>query len=350
MSGYPEEGSMASNRAAVLHAVRDLRIEDVPMPALAPDGVLIETMSVGVCGSDTHYLTHGRIGQFVVEQPMVLGHEASGVVIEVGDAVDRSLTPGARVAIEPGIACGHCRMCRAGRYNLCQHMRFLATPPIDGALVQYLSMPAANVFAIPDGMSYDEAALVEPLSVGIWAVRRAQLVPGDRVLVAGAGPVGLLAAEAARVMGAASVLVTDVSDARLAVANDHGHATRNVSTSPFPTMSEEFDVLLECSGAPGALSRGMYQLARGGRATMVGVPGTDEIPVPLPALHDREISVATNFRYANTWPFGIALLSQHRIDVSGLVTDHFPLAASEEALLAGSKNPATVKAVIHPQD
>lgn len=340
---------MTSNLAAVLHGVDDLRIEDIAMPEPGPHEVLVEVQSVGVCGSDTHYLTHGRIGRFVVEAPLVLGHEAAGVVTEVGSAVD-DITPGTRVAIEPGVPCGSCARCRGGRYNLCPRMRFMATPPVDGALARYVVLPAANVFAVPDSMSYDVAALAEPLSVGIWSTRCARLEAGETVLVTGAGPVGLLAAAAARALGARQVVVTDVSDVRLALAAQHGHEIRNVASTPLPDLSEDFDVALECSGAPGALAGALRQLAPGGRATMVGVPHDPDVALPLPLLHDREISVTTNFRYANTWPLAISLLDSGRVDSTGIVTDHFPLADSESALRAGSRSPHTVKAVVHPQE
>lgn len=340
---------MTSNLAAVLHGVDDLRIEPVPMPSPGPRDVLVEVQSVGVCGSDTHYLTHGRIGRFVVESPMVLGHEAAGRVVEVGAEV-LGISPGTRVAIEPGVPCGACARCRGGRYNLCARMRFLATPPVDGALARYLALPVANVFAIPDAMTYDVAALAEPLSVGIWSTRCARLEAGERVLVTGAGPVGLLAAAAARALGAREVVITDVSDARLAVASRHGHVARNVAGDPLPDTSEDFDVALECSGATGALATALRQLAAGGRATMVGVPNEPDVALPLPFLHDREISVTTNFRYANTWPLAISLLGSGRVDVTGIVTDHFPLRESEAALRAGSRDPATVKAVVRPQE
>ncbi len=340
---------MSANLAAVLHGIGDLRIEEIPMPRPGIGEALIEVESVGVCGSDTHYLTHGRVGRFVVDAPLILGHEAAGTIVDIGAEV-RDLRPGDRVAIEPGIGCGRCRLCRRGHYNLCPDMRFLATPPVHGALARYITMPAANLFRIPDGMGFDEAALVEPLSVGIWACRLARVDPDDRVLVSGAGPIGLLAAGAARALGAASVTVTDVVDDRLALARAHGHDVRNVAQEPFDRDGHGFDVVLECSGNPTALRTALYQLDAGGRATMIGIPSDDEVLLPLPALHDREISVVANFRYANTWPLGLRLISEGHVDTSGLITDHFTLRQAETGLLASGRSAATVKAVIHPTD
>jgi L-iditol 2-dehydrogenase len=228
-------------------------------------------------------------------------------------------------------------------------MRFLATPPIDGAFTQYLAIRADFTHPIPDEMSDEEAALLEPLSVGLWAGQRAQLSGGDRVLVSGAGPVGLLAAEAARAQGAGEVLVTDVNPHRLDLAAEHGFRARNVSADPLPD-SPEFDVLIECSGAPGALAAGVAALAAGGRAVMVGVPGSSDVALPLPALHDREISVATIFRYANTWPTAISLVGSERVRLDGLVTHRFGLAEAAAALTAASADARVVKAMVCPQE
>lgn len=339
-----------TNRAAVLHAPEDLRFEQVPFPECRDEEVIVRVESVGVCGSDTHYLTHGRVGRFVVSAPMILGHEAAGEIVAIGANVDRSRTPvGTRVAVEPGVPCRRCGLCQSARYNLCPDMRFMATPPVDGALAQYIAIPQQNVFPLPDTMSFDDGALCEPLSVALWALGLARQTETDRVLITGAGPVGLLVAEAAQARGAAAITVTDIAQARLDLAADHGFSIRNVAEDPLPLDSEDFDVLIECSGAPGALTSGMWNLARGGRATMVGVPNSPTINVPLPALHDREISVTANFRYANTWPTAIALIGDSRINLEGIVTEHYSLLESEAALTAGLRDPGCIKAMIHPQ-
>ena len=339
---------MNSVRAAVLHGIGDLRIENVTTPTPGPGEVLISVTAVGVCGSDTHYFTHGSIGRFVLDGPMVIGHEAAGVIAGHGPGVDGPPI-GTRVAIEPGQSCGHCRYCRSGDYNLCPDMRFMATPPYDGAIAEQIVWPASLVFPLPDSMSDEQGALLEPLSVGLSAATRAGIRPGDRVLISGAGPVGLLTAEVAKAFGAGLVQLTDISDTRLALARDHGFQTRDVAADPLPDSATDFDVLIECSAAPGALSAGMWQLAPGGRAAMVGVPNSAEVQTPLPALHDRQISVTTIFRYANTWPLAMSLVDSGRVDLSGLITDRFPLAETEAALMAGRRSADTVKAVVLPQ-
>src|SRR5919199_991867 len=201
---------LGSNVAAVLHGIKDLRVEEVPVPTPGPREVLIEIMSVGVCGSDVHYYEEGRIGPFVVEAPLILGHESSGVVRALGDGATKHAV-GTRVALEPGVPCGRCRMCRSGHYNLCPNISFFATPPVDGAFVRYVTIHEDFAFAVPDHVSDDAAALMEPLSVGIWACRKGKVAPGAKVLVSGAGPVGLVTLQAALAFGASEVVITDIN-------------------------------------------------------------------------------------------------------------------------------------------
>lgn len=221
------------NQAAVLHAPHDLRIEERPVPTPGPREVLIEVRAVGICGSDVHYYEHGRIGDFTVTSPLVLGHEAMGVVVGHGPGASRHAA-GTRVAIEPGVPCGRCTECRTGRYNLCADVAFFATPPVDGAFARYVTVNEDFAHPVPDQVSDTAAALLEPLSVGLWAVGKARVGPGDRVLITGAGPVGLLALQAARIAGAGHVVVTDVNQHRLNTAAALG-ADRTLR--PAPTRS-----------------------------------------------------------------------------------------------------------------
>ena len=223
------------NRAAVMTGLGEISIQERPEPTPGPRDAVVRIEAVGVCGSDTAYFKLGRIGDYVVDGPIVLGHEVAGQVEVVGAEVT-NVRPGDRVAIEPGTPCRDCEECLAGRYHLCPDLEFLATPPYDGALLQLLLIDARNLFVIPEGMSYEEGALLEPLSVGIWACQRAALAPGDDVLVTGAGPIGLVSAAAARALGAGSVTVTDVSDFRLELARSMGFATER-GTRPRTTAS-----------------------------------------------------------------------------------------------------------------
>ena len=195
-------------RAAVLNRPGEVEVVERPTPEPGPHEVLVRVRAVGVCGSDTHYYDHGRIGRFVVEAPLVLGHESAGVIEAVGERVDPARI-GQRVSIEPGVPCRRCTQCLAGRYNLCPDMVFYATPPVDGSLAELAVIDEAFAHPVPDSVSDEAAALLEPLSVGIWACRKGGVGPGSRVLVTGAGPIGIVAAQVARASGAAEVVVAD---------------------------------------------------------------------------------------------------------------------------------------------
>ncbi len=178
-------------KAAVLLGAGEIRIEERERPRPGPREVLVQVTAVGVCGSDVHYYEHGRIGPFIVEKPLVLGHESAGRVVELGEGASKHAV-GDRVTLEPGVPCGRCRECRAGRYNLCPDVVFFATPPIDGAFAEFVAIHEDFAFALPDSLSDEEGALMEPLSVGVWACQKAGVSAGDRVLVTGAGPIGPL--------------------------------------------------------------------------------------------------------------------------------------------------------------
>ena len=332
------------NRAAVMTELSTMVIQERPDPEPGPQQAVVQVEAVGVCGSDTAYYKVGRIGDYVVDGPIILGHEVSGQVVQIGSDV-RNVAVGDRVAIEPGTPCRNCRECIAGRYHLCPDLIFLATPPYDGALVQRMAIDARNLYRIPDEMSYEEGALLEPLSVGIWGCKRANLQAGDDVLVTGAGPVGLLAAAAARAFGAGSVTITDLSEFRLGVARDMGFVAERADAAGEAT----FDVLLECSGAPGVLGSALRRLRPAGRAAMIGMSKESAIALPLAQLNVNELTVSLVNRYNHTWPLAIELVSSGRVDLKGLVTHHFPLAGSAEALTLGSRVPDSIKAVIHPQ-
>ena len=331
------------NRAAVLYAPRDLRVEQRAMPEPGPREVLVEIAAVGVCGSDVHYYEHGRIGPFVVREPLVLGHESAGRVAALGSEVTRHAV-GDRVTLEPGVPCGRCRECRAGRYNLCRDVRFFATPPIDGAFANYVTIHEDFAFALPDSVSDEAGALMEPLSVGIWACRKASVSPGDRVLVTGAGPIGLLAQQCALAFGATEVTITDVSDARLALARRTG-ATRALRAGE---DVGEVDALIECSGHPAALAAGIAALRPAGTAVIVGMGPEEDAMVPLSLIQSHEIWLTGTFRYANTYPTAIALAAEGRVDLEAIITGRYPLSDAEAALNAGREDPANVKALVLP--
>ncbi|MEU4223677.1 NAD(P)-dependent alcohol dehydrogenase [Nonomuraea sp. NPDC026600] len=336
-------------RAAVLQGVGEIQLEERPRPEPGPREVLVRVASVGTCGSDVHYYEHGRIGDFVVESPLVLGHEPSGTVVVTGPGVSRRRV-GQRVSVEPGVPDFTCRQCRSGRYNLCPRMRFFGTPPIDGAFCEYVVVHEEFAYPVPDTLSDDAAALIEPLSVGVWACWKARVEPGTRVLVTGAGPVGLLCMQTALAFGATDVLITDVNPVRLAVARDLGASeTLNVGETRLSDAGFEPDVLLECSGHPAAIGEAVRAVGRAGRVVLIGMGG-DEIPLPLSHVQTRELEVTGTFRYAGTWPAAIALAAAGRVQLDALVTGHYGLADVEQALTAGTRDPKLVKAVVRPQE
>jgi len=337
-----------STRAAVLHAPGDLRIEQVPLPPLAPDDVLVEVDAVGVCGSDVHYFEAGRNGQNVLRQPTVLGHEASGVVVAVGTEVG-GLVPGTRVAVEPAVGCGGCATCRSGRYNLCPTGTCYGSPPTHGAFAEQVVAPAPAVHPLPATIGTELGALIEPLAVAVWAVRRAEVRPGHRVLVTGAGPIGILVAQVANAAGAAEVVVTDVNDDRLARARELG-ATAVLNTADKPPELTGMDRLLECSAHPAALWQGIHTLGPAARATVVGQAPPSIDGLPLAFLQRWEIDLVTAFRYAHAFPTAIALAGSGRIDLAAVLTGRFPLDRADEAIRAQGLDPTHLKVVVRPGD
>jgi len=334
-------------RVSVLRRAGDLAVEERPDPVPGPHEVLVRVASVGVCGSDVHYYEHGRIGSYTVEAPLVLGHEPSGVVVALGDEVTR-LCVGQRVSVEPGVPDFTCEQCLAGRYNLCYGMRFFATPPIDGAFAELVTVHEHFAHPVPDSLSDDAAALLEPLSVGLWACRKAQVTAGSRVLVTGAGAVGLLAAQVAMALGAVDVTVTDVNEHRLALARQLGVGRAlDVGAAPLTQAGVSADVLLECSGHPTAVAQAIGVVARAGRVVLVGM-GSDEAPLPVSRIQEYELQVTGTFRYAHTWPTAIALAASGRVALDPLVTGHYGLDQVEQALTVTRSDPLAIKPVVRP--
>lgn len=336
------------NRAAIMYGTHDIRLEEVPIPEPGEREVLVEIEAVGVCGSDVHYYEEGRIGSFVVREPLILGHESMGTIIALGEGVTKHEV-GERVTLEPGVPDGTCRECRAGRYNLCPNVRFFATPPIDGAFTNYVAIHEDFAFTLPDELSDNAGALMEPLSVGIWACRKARIESGDHVLVTGAGPIGLLAMQVALAQGATEVTITDLAPERLEMAKKTG-ATRviNVADEPLAEAGVEVDALIECSGNEAALNDGIRCIRPAGIAVVVGMGPREEQSIPLALIQGREITLTGTFRYANTYPAAIELAATGKVDLDAIVTSHYGLEGAEEALQASTKDPANVKPMVLP--
>lgn len=342
-------------KAAVMTEPGHITIEEQPVPRPSANEVLIKVMAVGVCGSDIHYFEHGRIGRFVVEKPIILGHECAGVIAAVGKDVSR-LKPGDRVAIEPGVTCGHCAACKEGRYNLCPEVQFLATPPVDGAFVQYMTIREDMAFPIPDHLTYEEAAMNEPFSVGIHAARRSKLAPGTTLAIMGMGPVGLMAVAAARAFGVQTIIVTDLEEVRLEGARKMGGAhTINVRHEDAMEVIKEItggigvDTAWETAGNPKAPQSALYSPRRGGKLAIVGLPAQDEIAINVPFIADNEVDIYGIFRYANTYPAGIAFLASGRHDVMSLITDRYTLEETQQAMERALHNKSgSLKVMVYP--
>ena len=317
-------------------------MEERPIPTPSAGDVLVRVSSVGVCGSDTHYFRHGRIGNFVVKAPLVLGHEAAGTIVAVGAGVDPSRI-GERVSIEPQRPDPDSAETRRGHYNLCPHMRFYGTPPIDGAFCDYVVIGAGYAHRVPDSVSDDAAALCEPLSVGIAAVRKAGLDGGSRVLITGAGPIGIVLTQLARAYGATDIVVSDPDEARRAQAKQFG-ATAVVDPSTEPIGELGVDAFIDASGAPSAVVDGIRAVRPAGTVVLVG-SGAESMELPTQLIQNRELVLTGVFRYANTWPTAIALVESGRVDLDAMVTAHFPLEKAAEAL-DSDRTPGSVKSVV----
>jgi L-iditol 2-dehydrogenase len=329
-----------TNRSAVLHAPHQLSIEERPVPMPEPGEVLVRVYAVGICGSDIHYYEHGRIGPYIVETPMVIGHEAAGVIVGVGDGVNSDRV-GELVALEPGIPCRNCPTCLSGHYNLCPDVVFFATPPVDGAICEYVTLAATFAHPTPAGLDHEHAAMAEPVSVGIWACRRAAVTAGDRVLVTGAGPIGLISAQVARAFGARSVTVTDMNPNRVTKASGL-NLDAQLASQP---LEAEYDVLLECSGAPAALNAGMKAMANTGRVVLVGM-GADTVSINVPLVQGRELTITGTFRYSNTYPLALDLIATGGIDVASVITHHYDLDHTADALTLAAREPDSLKAIV----
>jgi len=348
-------------KALVLERKLDLSLREIEVKEpLGPRDVRIALRTVGVCGSDVHYYTHGAIGSFVVREPMILGHEASGVIIETGREVTE-LKEGDRVCMEPGIPDPASRASRLGMYNLDPAVRFWATPPVHGILRPSVVHPADFTFKLPDNVSFAAAAMVEPLAVGVHGTVKARVTPGDTAAVIGAGPIGLVTLLAAFAAGCARVIISDVDPAKLAIAESLAKVPGAVvgvnvrSEKLADVVARETDgwgadVIFECSGNENA-AREIFDIVRpGGVAVMIGIP-------LVPFAHDvsagcvKEARIEHVFRYAHVYPRCIAMLASGTIDVAPLITETFPFEQSVEAFeFAARQPPGSVKVQIEMPD
>ena len=342
--------------AFLLRGARVLDPVSIDIPAAGEGQVLLRVRRAGICGSDIHYFTHGRVGRFVPKRPFVPGHEFAGEVVSLGAGVVPSLL-GKRVAVDPSIPCGVCATCRSGRYNLCPDMRFYGSascdPHLDGGFAQFVTAPAANCHVIDDHLSWNEAALVEPLSVALHALNRSGGVAGKTVLVTGGGTIGQLIAISARAFGAALVVISD--PAVFARTESLSLGADAVLDPMGATFAEEaaimapggFDVMFEASGSPSALVQGMALLRRGGTLVQVGTLAT-EVTLPFNDIMARELTVAGSFRFANVFGTALHLMANGRIDAAKVVSAVYPLPDMHAAMARAIAKTDVIKVQIEP--
>jgi L-idonate 5-dehydrogenase len=326
--------------AYLLHGAHDLRFEERPRPVLASGQVLLRTRRLGICGSDVHYFTQGYIGAFVPRAPFALGHEFVGEVVELGPDVTAPAL-GTLVAVDPSMNCGHCRLCREGRYNLCLNMRYLGSascfPHLDGSFAEFVPMPAANCFAIPQSLSLGEATLLEPLSVAMHGVNRAGSVAGKTVLVTGGGTIGQLVLRVARAFGAARLAVSDPAPFAREFALRSG---ADIVFNPGEANGEEhatawsgggFDVVIEAAGSSAASAAALRLARRAGTVVQIGTLPA-EVPLPANLVMNKELMVVGSFRFAHVFESALTLAAAGSLDLAPLITATYPYAELPAAM------------------
>lgn len=303
--------------------------------------MLVAINYTGICGSDVHYWQHGAIGHFVVKDPMVLGHESAGTVVEVGSQV-KTLKKGDRIALEPGYPCRRCGSCLSGRYNLCPDMVFAATPPYDGTLTGFWTAPFDFCYKLPDNVSLQEGALIEPLAVGVHIVKQARVTPGASVVIMGAGPVGLLCAAVARSFGATKVVSVDIVQAKLDFAKSYAatHTYMSQRVSPEENaralieaadLGAGADVVIDASGAEPSIQTSLHVVKMGGTYVQGGM-GKADINFPIMALCLKEVTARGSFRYGSgDYKLAIELVAAGKVDVKALVNGVVAFKDAEEA-------------------
>ena len=326
-------------KAGVLEKPFVFGIKEVEIPEPGPNEVLIKTKAVGICGSDVHYYVEGRIGSYIVNEPLILGHETSGVVARVGSNVTH-LKEGDRVALEPGVPCGCTDFVKRGLYNLCPSIKFFATPPVHGTFAEYFIHDANFAFKLPENLTFEEGAMCEPLSVGIHATRQGNVGLGSRVMITVAGPIGLVNLLTSKAAGAGIIAVIETHKNRATMARECG-ATHIIETFDSAQIQKQalditdgagFDVVIECSGAASAAQTAVKVLKPGGTLVFVGLFSQAEVPMDLNAITQKELTYKGVFRYRNTYPTAIDLMASGRINVKPLITKRFPWEKVKDAM------------------
>ena len=337
--------------ACRIHAKDDLRIEAAEDPQIGPGQVLIRLGAGGICGSDLHYYFEGRNGSFVIREPLIPGHEASGVVAKVGPGVTR-VVPGDKIAVSPSHACGHCDYCREGREHLCRNMRFLGSaslyPHVQGMFCEYFVMGERQCYPVAGDISLGELAFAEPLAVALHAVNRGPVLMGKSVLITGAGTIGCLTVIAARLAGARQITVSDVLDRPLATATEVGaDRTIRADRDADALATPQFDVAYEVSGSFAALKACVAAVKRGGTVVQVGTLPHEPLPFVVNEIMGKELDLKGAFRWGIEFDWAVDYLSSRRVDVRPLLSGQFPLQDAVKAFeLAKDKTRSTKVQVI----
>jgi len=324
-------------RAVLMPEIRKMEMIQLDIPQIESDEVLIKVKHVGICGSDVHYYEYGRIGDFVVENPIILGHEFAGEIVEVGSLV-KHLKSGDEVTVEPGKPCGKCKYCMSGDYNLCPDMIFMATPPINGCLSEYLAYPAHLCYKLPDNMSTAEGALVDPVAVGYHAAFQGYAKVGKSAIVLGAGCIGLMSMMALKTAGVSPVCITDVLDNRLVKAMELGadgvykaEDDKYIEKAKADLNNEGFDIVIETAGSPYTIRQSTKLVNRGGVIVLVGMSPNSENVVDTAELMAKEAAITTVFRYKNIWPIAISAIASGEFPVHKIVSATYPFEKTKEA-------------------
>ncbi|GAB7364998.1 hypothetical protein MBLNU230_g5781t1 [Neophaeotheca triangularis] len=320
----------------------ELNVVDAEIPELKPNECLVHVRATGICGSDVHFWKEGAIGRSLIKQPLGLGHESAGIIVKTGSAVITH-SIGDRVAIEAGIPCCQptCEFCRTGRYNGCPNVIFYSSPPVNGTLRRYHAHDAAWLHKLPSGISYEEGALLEPLSVALAGLERANLRLGDPLVICGAGPIGIVTLLAAHAAGAAPIVITDLDENRLAFAQKlvprirsvkvaKGEDAKKTGEKIVEAMGQPTGLAVECTGVESSVHSAIYSCKFGALVFIIGV-GKDFQQIPFMYCNEREIDIKFQYRYRETYPKAITLVSEGLIDLKPLVTHRFSL---EEGLAA----------------
>lgn len=340
-------------KVAVMTGIGKMGFEERTIPRPKSNEVLVKLEYVGICGSDLHYYESGRIGDYIVEPPFVLGHEPGGIVVETGADV-KHLKVGDRVALEPGKTCGHCEFCKTGRYNLCPDVVFFATPPVDGVFGEYVAHEADLCFKLPDNVSTLEGALIEPLAVGFHAAIQGGARAGQNAVVMGAGCIGLVSMMALKAMGVMNVYVVDIMEKRLEKALELGASgvinasgTDAVKAVLELTDGAGCDLVIEAAGTEATTRQAIHMAKKGASIVLVGYSKSGEMTLPMSLILDKELTLKSVFRYRHIYPMAIEAVAAGKVNLKGIVTNEFSLDEIQKAMDYSVNNKAEiVKAVI----